>query len=93
MLHEPAKPQGPDDNIAFKSRLGVKMFAAYAVIYALFVAINVIDVTWMERTVLFGLNLAVVFGFGLIVLALVLALIYNRACNRQERATAAGKSR
>jgi hypothetical protein len=29
------------------------------------------------------LNLAVVYGFGLIVFALILALIYNRACGRR----------
>ncbi len=32
-----------------------------------------------------GLNLAVVYGFGLIIFALVLALIYSRACGRREK--------
>jgi len=39
----------------------------------------------METIVFSGLNLAVVFGFGLIVLALIMALIYNSACSTQER--------
>jgi hypothetical protein len=37
------------------------------------------------------LNLAVVYGFGLIVLALVLALAYNRACGRREASMASEK--
>jgi hypothetical protein len=39
----------------------------------------------MEATVLLGLNLAVVYGFGLIVLALVMAVIYNQMCLVEER--------
>ena len=39
----------------------------------------------MEAVVFGGLNLAVVYGFGLIVFALFLALIYNRACGRMEK--------
>ena len=39
----------------------------------------------MERCVVFGLNLAVFYGFGLIIIALVLALIYNKLCTDKER--------
>jgi uncharacterized membrane protein (DUF485 family) len=39
----------------------------------------------METIVLGGLNLAVVYGFGLIVFALILALIYSLACGRREK--------
>jgi len=38
----------------------------------------------MEKEVFWGLNLAVVYGFGLIFLALIMALIYNQACNAKE---------
>jgi hypothetical protein len=51
----------------------------------------------MEATVFMGLNLAVAYGFFLIVFALVLALIYNRMCAVKERelraVPAAGKGK
>ena len=62
------------------------MFLIYAVIYAGFVAINVLNPILMEAVILFGLNLAVVYGFGLIIFALILALIYNAMCVRKEKA-------
>jgi uncharacterized membrane protein (DUF485 family) len=39
----------------------------------------------MGTIVVGGLNLAIVYGFGLIVVALVLALAYNWACTRHEK--------
>ena len=36
----------------------------------------------METIVLAGLNLAIVYGFGLIVFAIVLALVYGLMCRR-----------
>lgn len=84
MLHEPAASSGKDYAAGYKMRLGVWMFLIYAVIYVGFVAINVTNAGWMEKTVLFGMNLACVYGFGLIVVALVMALIYNALCGKKE---------
>ena len=84
MLHEPAPESGEDHAADYKMRLGVKMFIFYAVFYVIFVAINVTVPRLMETTIIFGLNLAVTYGFGLIVLALIMALIYNFMCGRQE---------
>ena len=85
MQHEPSAQQGQDLAADYKSRLGVGMFVLYGLIYAGFVAINVISPVMMEKKVLFGLNLAVIYGFGLIVFALLLALVYNRLCAVRER--------
>lgn len=85
MLHEPAAQSGKDYAIAYKMRVGMIMFLFYALIYAGFVAINVIKPILMEADALFGLNLAVVYGFGLIIFALILALIYNRMCAKKEK--------
>jgi uncharacterized membrane protein (DUF485 family) len=60
------------------------MFAIYTLFYAGFVAINLISPPTMSTIVAFGLNLATVYGMGLIVLALVQALIYNVMCQRKE---------
>ena len=89
MPHKPAESSAPDYAVKEKTRLGVWMFLAYAVIYAGFVAINVANPALMESRIVFGVNLATVYGFGLIVLALILALIYNHLCGRHERAGAA----
>ncbi|MDX2475175.1 MAG: DUF485 domain-containing protein [Candidatus Krumholzibacteria bacterium] len=85
MLHDPAAESGPDHAQEYKSRLGVRMFLVYAVIYVGFVAINIISPPAMEKTILLGLNLAVVYGFGLIIIALIMALFYNRACTLKEK--------
>jgi len=85
MLHEPAAQSGPDHAMGFKSKLGVRMFLIYAVVYAGFVAINIISPLTMEKVIVLGLNLAAVYGFGLIVFALLLALIYNSACSKREK--------
>jgi uncharacterized membrane protein (DUF485 family) len=61
------------------------MFILYALIYAGFVVLNLVHPGSMETIVFGGLNLAVVYGFGLIVFALILALIYNLACGRREK--------
>jgi uncharacterized membrane protein (DUF485 family) len=84
MLHEPAAKTGKDPAFAFKRRLGVILFFAYGAVYAGFIAVNLISPTLMKALVLPGQNLAVVYGFGLIVLALLLALIYNAACGKRE---------
>ena len=87
MLHEPASaPQEKDHAVAYKTRLGVQMFLIYALIYAGFVLINIIKPLLMEQRIVFGLNLAVVYGFGLIILSLVMALIYNYLCVKKEKA-------
>ena len=86
MLHEPSARSGPDPAARYKMRLGVWMFIPYALVYAVFVLINLVKPVVMETIVVFGLNLAVVYGFGLILLALVMALIYNQMCGRQEHA-------
>jgi len=91
MLHQPAAPSGKDPSSAYKARLGVWMFLAYALVYAGFVAVNVANPLAMEAVVAAGLNLAVVYGMGLIITALVLALVYDRLCSNHERRLA-GKS-
>jgi uncharacterized membrane protein (DUF485 family) len=91
MLHEPAANAGKDPAFAYKRRLGVILFFVYGAIYAAFVIINIADASLMEARLFAGLNLAVVYGFGLIVLALVLALAYSRACGKKEAALGASK--
>jgi hypothetical protein len=84
MFHGPAAKVGKDPAAPYKSRLGVWMFGGYSIIYAIFVAISVTDVSLLEQETVSGLNLAVVYGFGLIVVALIQALVYNSLCTKKE---------
>ena len=84
MDHGPAVVLGEDKASKRKQKLGVKMFILYSLVYAAFVAIGVIDYKLMGKIVLGNLNLAVVYGFGLIIFAILLGLIYNWRCTRFE---------
>jgi len=90
MFHEPAAQNGKDPAFAYKRKLGVWMFLVYALLYLSFIVINLLKPVLMETIIIAGLNLAVVYGFSLIVIALILALVYNRACGRREVALIAG---
>lgn len=84
MLHEPAAKTGKDPAASYKTRIGVWMFTLYAAFYAAFVGINLYDPLLMEKTIVFGLNLATVYGFALIIVALIQALVYDLMCRRRE---------
>lgn len=83
MGHGPAVKLGRDDAAAYKTKLGVKMFVVYTIVYFTFIIINATNPKTME-TVVLGQTAAVIWGFGLIGLALVQAVIYNHLCNKAE---------
>ncbi len=59
------------------SRLGMSLFLLYLALYTGFVLLNAFSPETMEATPVAGLNVAILYGFGLIVSAFVLALIYG----------------
>ena len=62
------------------SRFGLVLFAIYTVVYSGFVLLNAFSPASMERTPIEGINLAVIYGFALIIIAFVLALLYGFVC-------------
>lgn len=68
-----------------KARIGLVLFAFYGLVYAVFVIVNTVSPQTMSESVIFDLNLAVVYGFGLILLAIIMGLIYNAICTRYEK--------
>ena len=84
MLHEPAIPAGKDPAAPYKAKLGIWMFIFYSIFYASFVAINLINPLAMATIVFAGLNLATVYGFALIIVALLEALVYDWMCRQKE---------
>lgn len=84
MEHGPAVVLGVDHAAKKKTKLGIWLFIAYTIVYAIFVAIGVVNFEAMSNLVLGEQNLAVVYGFGLIVLAIIMGLIYNWLCTGYE---------
>jgi uncharacterized membrane protein (DUF485 family) len=62
------------------ARIGMTLFSVYLVLYGGFVLVNAFAADWMEAKPIAGVNLAVLSGFGLIIAALVLALVYGLLC-------------
>lgn len=65
------------------ARIGVVLFAIYLLLYGTFVGLAAFSPDAMEVTPLAGVNLAIWYGFGLIIAAIVLALVYGWACRRE----------
>jgi len=84
MLHEPAAKQEADNASDWKAKLGIKLFWLYCVIYMGFVALAVFATETLKTPVLAGVNLAIIYGMGLIIFAIILGLVYNHACTKKE---------
>lgn len=62
------------------ARMGFVLFVVYLVLYGGFVLLNTFSPQTMEATPFAGINVAIWYGFGLIIAALILALIYGALC-------------
>jgi len=62
------------------ARIGIVLFLVYLALYGGFVFLNAFATDVMESTPVAGVNLAILYGFGLIIMALILALIYGWLC-------------
>jgi uncharacterized membrane protein (DUF485 family) len=83
MVHGPATDWKVEKSRGYKAKLGLYMFAAYTVIYFVFVFLCVFDPKLMAVDI-GSLNVAIVYGFGIIVLAMIQAIVYNYLCSKQE---------
>lgn len=64
----------------FNSRLGIVLFLIYLLIYGIFMMLCAFAPHVMSEPALRGMNVATVYGFALIFLAFILALIYMLMC-------------
>ncbi len=80
--HGPNSTQQLDNRAtaARNARYGLWLFGIYLLLYSGFVAVNAFVPQWMEATPLAGVNLAILYGMGLIVAAFLLALVYGWLC-------------
>lgn len=84
MLHEPSVELGVDHASKKKTRLGIILFLVYAAIYGTFVYIGLVHTDLMGAWAIGKINLAIVYGMGLIILAGVMGFIYSWVCTLME---------
>jgi uncharacterized membrane protein (DUF485 family) len=70
--------------VAYNTRIGVILFIVYVLFYGGFMALSAFWPEVMSKPFLRGANLAVAYGFALIVAALVLALLYMKLCRKSQ---------
>ena len=75
------------------ARIGRVLFTSYLLFYGGFVLLNAFSPQTMEITPVAGINLAILYGFFLIVSAFVLALLYGWLCGPTESDADPGESR
>lgn len=67
----------------YKTKLGVRMFIMFVIVYTGFILINSLNPKLMGINI-GKVNLAFFYGIGLIIYALILATIYNYLCTKKE---------
>lgn len=85
-MHGPAVKMEADLAAAKKSKLGVILFLVYTLVYSGFVFIGLMYPEVMGLHIIGKQNVAIVYGFGLIFLAIVMGFVYNWICTRYEDA-------
>jgi uncharacterized membrane protein (DUF485 family) len=79
-----AKEQEDAAVVAYNTRMGVILFVVYVLFYGGFMALSAFWPEVMSKPFLQGVNLAVVYGFALIIAALVLAMVYMKVCRKSK---------
>lgn len=80
-----ATDSAPESASPRRTRLGLYLFCLYLALYVGFVLLNALAPAQMERTPWAGVNLAVLYGLGLILAAFLLSLVYEVLCRRSDR--------
>src|SRR5262249_39518820 len=75
--------------IARNAFYGLILFAIYLLLYGGFMYVTAFKFEWLSERV-FGANLAIVYGMGLIVAALLLAGVYMYLCRADVETTQKG---
>jgi uncharacterized membrane protein (DUF485 family) len=76
------KEQEDASVVAHNTRMGLALFVVYVLFYGGFMALSAFWHETMAKPFLAGVNLATVYGFSLIIVALVLALVYMKICRK-----------
>lgn len=82
-MHGPSTQWKKDNASSIKELLGKWLFLLYAIVYGGFILINVTSPDFMGIHV-GDMNVAIVYGFGLIIFAMILAFAYNHVSTHAE---------
>jgi len=74
------------------ARVGMVLFVLYLALYGGFMGLSTFAYEQMRRPVLAGVNLAIIYGFGLIAAAILLSLVYMVLCRGAARGSEMHKS-
>jgi uncharacterized membrane protein (DUF485 family) len=77
-----AKEQEDASVVAHNTRIGVILFVIYVLFYGGFMTLSAFRHETMAQPVLAGVSLSIVYGFALIIVALILALVYMKLCRK-----------
>ncbi len=80
--HENVREAENPQLVTRNTRTGLWLFVVYLALYAGFMGLSTFAPQVMKIRPFGGLNLAVLYGFGLILAALILAIIYLLLCRR-----------
>lgn len=82
VLHDHAHGDEPEDEVASarNARLGMKLFLVYLALYLGYVLLTAFRPDLMRTLLPGGVNLAIAYGIGLIVAALLMAFLYGWLC-------------
>ncbi len=69
-------PSNAEAVATFNRRLGLVLFAMYCLLYAGFIALAVGNRAALAAPAIWGINLAVIYGMGLIGFALFMSVVY-----------------
>jgi len=86
-MAEPNSPLHEDDDPAISarnSRYGLWLFGLYLILYGGFMGLAAFEPQLMAKAPFGGVNLAILYGFGLIVAARVFALLYMVLCRSRD---------
>lgn len=82
-MHGSSSNWSTDHAASIKRVLGLWFVTLYSIVYAGFVIINVVSPSFMAVDV-GAFNVAIVYGFLLIIFAIFLAAVYNHICTHAE---------
>lgn len=82
-MHGPSTEWKKDNATSIKELLGIWLFIMYLIVYTAFIVINVVSPKFMS-TDLGSINVAIAYGMGLIILAIILAFAYNHVSTHAE---------
>jgi len=80
------------DDILRNTRYGLILFAVYLALYVGFLLLSTFAAQMMQEVKILGVNLSIIYGFTLILAALVLALVYGWLCRTSNSAAASSSS-